>query len=113
MPLRAMCGLACDECGAYIATVNDDDARRAETARMWSEMYGVEIKPDDINCRGCLSEGETVFSHCTVCEIRKCGLARGIANCAYCDEYACAKLKEFFSMAPECKTFLDRVRGES
>jgi len=57
------CGLLCSDCGAYIATVADDDEKRAEVARQWSEMYEANLSPSDINCEGCLSDGPRVFHH--------------------------------------------------
>ena len=30
------CGLDCEKCDAYIATVNDDQALREKTAKMWA-----------------------------------------------------------------------------
>lgn len=107
----AICGLACHECGAFKATRDDDDARRAEVAKMWSEMFEAEIKPSDINCEGCTSDG-VLFQHCTVCEIRECGVGKGVVNCAHCEEYVCAKLEQFFEKVPECRTQLDGIRGE-
>jgi hypothetical protein len=107
----AICGLDCSECGAFQATRDDDDEKRAETAKLWSELYGAEIKPVDINCTGCVTEGKIKFHHCTVCEIRKCGTEKGVENCAHCEEYACDRLKEFFRMAPECKASLDAIHA--
>lgn len=106
----ARCGLACHGCGAYIATINDDDEKRAEVAREWSKMYDAELKPSDINCDGCLSDGPRVFHHATVCEIRKCAGAKGLANCAHCEDYACEKLEGLFGMAPEARARLNAVR---
>ena len=31
------CGLDCENCDAYIATVNDDQALREKTAKLWAE----------------------------------------------------------------------------
>ena len=107
----SVCGLLCSECGALIATKSDDDEKRAEVAETWSKQYNVDIKPEDINCDGCLSDSERLFSHCKVCEIRKCGKERSIANCAYCDEYACEKLEKFFQMVPDAKKRLDEIRS--
>ena len=109
--MTAMCGLPCHECGAFQATRDNDDARRAEIAKEWSQMYNAELTAADINCTGCSPDGGTLFQHCTVCEIRKCGVARGVANCAYCDDYACEKLEEFFKMVPDCQTTLDGIRS--
>jgi hypothetical protein len=107
----AYCGLECTECPALLATVADDDAKRAEVAAMWSKEFNADIKAEAINCEGCLSEGEVVFSHCHVCEIRKCGMEKGVANCAFCDDYACDKLTEFFAMVPEAQVRLDGLRA--
>jgi hypothetical protein len=86
----AFCGLTCSECPAYIATQREDDDERRKVAEMWSKEFKVELKPEDINCDGCLD--------------------KKIKNCAYCDEYACEKLTDFFKVAPEAKNNLDEVR---
>ena len=74
-------------------------------------VYDAELTPEAINCRGCTSGEGVLFQHCTVCEIRKCGVARGVVNCAHCDDYACEKLEEFFKMVPDCRTTLDGIRS--
>ncbi len=107
----AFCGLVCTECPAFIATQKDDDEERRKVAEMWSSEFKAKLKPEDINCDGCLADSERLFSHTKVCEIRKCGLDKKVKNCAFCDEYACDKLTEFFKMAPEAKTTLDEVRN--
>jgi len=107
--LIACCGLDCSNCGAYIATRNNDDNKRAEVAKEWSAMYNTDLKPEDINCNGCRSEGQK-FSHCNVCEIRSCCMEKEVANCAGCDMYACDKLENFFKMVPDARTVLDNLR---
>jgi hypothetical protein len=107
----AFCGLSCSGCPAFIATQKDDDEEREKVAVMWSEQFKVDLKPEDINCDGCLVDSERLFSHTKVCEIRKCGKERKLQNCAYCDDYACDKLIEFFTKAPEAKTTLDGIRA--
>ena len=106
----AICGLRCHECGAFKATRDDDDAQRAEVAKMWSGMYDAKLTVSDINCEGCTSDG-VLFQHCTVCEVRKCGIAKGVVNCAHCEDYVCAKLEKFFEMVPDCRTQLDGIRA--
>ena len=104
----AVCGTVCSECHAFLATQKDDDAERI--AELWSKQYNADIKPEDINCDGCISEGKRLFLYCNICEIRKCGREKNIENCAFCNEYACDKLTQFFPMAPEAKTTLDEIR---
>lgn len=89
----AYCGLDCAQCEARIATVNDDDALRAKVAQKWSAMNGVEITPAMINCMGCKADGvKTVFCD-SMCEIRKCAIAKQCATCGKCSEMGdCPKL---------------------
>jgi hypothetical protein len=109
----AYCGITCTECPALLATQKDDDAERAKVAKMWSEQFKVDLKPEDINCNGCLSDSEQLFSHCQVCEIRKCGGEKQVVNCAYCDDYGCDKLTAFLKMVPEAKSTLEEIRKEA
>lgn len=107
----AFCGLTCTECLAFIATQKDDDKEREKVAKLWSKEYKSEIKPEDINCDGCLTEEEgRVFNYCKACEIRKCGQKKEVKNCVYCDDYACEKLTKFFKMAPAAKTSLEEIK---
>lgn len=49
--LIACCGLDCENCDARIATINNDDKLREETAQKWSVMNNTsEITPETINC---------------------------------------------------------------
>jgi len=108
----AFCGLLCHECGAFQATRNDDDQKRAEVAELWSKEFNSEIKPEDINCDGCLSDGGNLFTYSKVCEIRKCGKEKSVINCAHCNDYACEKLEKFFQMVPDAKKRLDEIRSK-
>ena len=40
------CGLDCEKCDAYIATVNDDQALREKTAKLWAELNNAPILPE-------------------------------------------------------------------
>ena len=106
----AYCGLICTDCNAYIATQNDDNEMRKETAATWSKEYNADIKPEDINCDGCITTNGRHVGHCFVCTIRKCGQEKGVTNCAYCEEYVCEELGKYFAMAPVMKTNLEEIR---
>lgn len=108
----AYCGLLCHECGAFIATMADDNEKRAEVARQWTKDYHKDFKPEDINCFGCRAEGVQVFGYCQICKIRACGRERGVVNCAYCNDYPCDQLTEFFQMVPANKNRLDEIRSQ-
>jgi hypothetical protein len=53
----ACCGLDCSKCEGYLATQTDSDSKREDVAQKWSALYHTEIRPDQINCDGCKSEG--------------------------------------------------------
>lgn len=106
----AFCGLICNECPAFISKQTNDDELRKKTVGEWSSG-DFPLEPKDINCDGCITEGE-VFKHCTVCEVRTCGLEKGVQNCGYCTEYPCENLEKLwnFLQAPETKEVLDGIR---
>ena len=53
----AYCGLDCEKCDAYLATINDDHELRRKTAKLWAELNNAPILPEHINCQGCRAEG--------------------------------------------------------
>lgn len=82
----AYCGLDCEKCDAYLATINDDQALREKTAKAWAELNQAPILPEHINCRGCRAEGvKTVFCE-SICEIRRCALIKGVETCGDCPD---------------------------
>ena len=91
--LIAYCGLDCEACEARTATLNDDDAMRAKVAKLWSELNGVTITPEMINCAGCRVDGVKTPYCDALCPIRQCALARKCDTCGACPEMdACDKL---------------------
>ena len=84
--LIAFCGLDCEECDARKATVIGDDGLRAKTAALWSEMNGVEITKEMINCMGCRTDGVKTPYCDSLCPIRQCALGKGYPSCGACGE---------------------------
>ncbi len=110
--LIAVCGLICSDCSAYLATQANDPAAIERVAAQWRQEYNApNITVAGIPCDGCVPEGRKCF-HCTECQLRACGLAHGVANCAYCADYAsCAKIAGFFQMVPAARATLEGVRA--
>ena len=82
----AYCGLNCETCDAYLATINNDQALREKTAKLWAELNNAPILPKHINCQGCRVDGvKTVYCE-NLCKIRQCALKRGVTTCGDCPE---------------------------
>ncbi|MCL2144100.1 MAG: DUF3795 domain-containing protein [Endomicrobia bacterium] len=112
MENRAYCGLDCLECDAFKATANNDDALREATAKNWSDMYNADIKPEQINCTGCKSDGIKVF-HCSNCKIRACNIAKDIGNCSSCQDYPCDDEAYVVSHSLDAKDFIEAKKQTS
>ncbi|MCK4597018.1 DUF3795 domain-containing protein [bacterium] len=106
----AYCGIVCSECPGFIATQKDSDEERKKVAEQWSKMFSAQIKPEDVNCDGCLTTDGRLIGYCRVCEIRKCAREKVVENCALCAEYSCEKLSDWLEKVPDAKATLEEVR---
>jgi Protein of unknown function (DUF3795) len=75
-----------------------------------TEFNAPNITVEYVICDGCLAGDGRLGGHCLECEIRACGVARGVTNCAYCDDYGCPKLEGFLGFVPEARATLEAVR---
>jgi hypothetical protein len=108
----AYCGIVCTDCPGYIATqANDLEEleRLAEHSRQ--EYQRPEITVAWVTCDGCLARSDRLCAYCAECEIRACGIQRDVENCAFCDDYACEKLLNFFKMVPQAQGILDEIHA--
>lgn len=81
----ACCGLDCSKCKAYKATIEDNQKLKEETAKEWSKLNNVDIKPEEINCLGCNECGvKTPFCD-HLCPIRICAKNKKYKTCGDCD----------------------------
>jgi len=97
--LIAPCGLDCETCDARIATINNDNELRARTAAKWCQLNNTDaIKPEHINCFGCMSEGVKTMFCTSMCAVRKCCQEKEFSSCAQCEnKLTCKALSVFIS----------------
>jgi len=112
----AYCGLDCAGCPIHIATLEQDAIKRRsmriEVARVCTEQYGINLKPEDVSdCDGCSVQAGRLFPGCAKCAIRLCAIARSITSCAFCTEYACNELLRHFQTDPSARTHLEKLRA--
>lgn len=98
----AYCGLDCEKCPAFLATVNDDQTLREETAKLWAKLNNAPILPEHINCEGCRVDGiKTVYCD-SLCSIRRCALDKGVTVCGDCpDMEKCQTVGTVFANNPD------------
>jgi hypothetical protein len=112
--LISCCGLDCVTCDAWIATIKDDDELRKAVADKWRIAFNApDITAAMINCTGCREEG-VKFSHCEMCEIRKCVKAKGFETCGDCQELGtCTIVAAIHKFVPEAIVNLKSLKVKS
>ena len=80
------CGLICLSCPIYLVAREPDNSKKEQMVsniiRICKEEYNI-----------------------------KCAVEKGLANCAYCEDYACDDLAELFKSDPTAKARLDEIRS--
>ena len=106
----AYCGLDCSKCDAYLATINNDQALREKTAKLWSELNHIQILPKDINCQGCRMDGvKTKFCQ-SLCAIRQCAMKKDIQTCGDCSNIKkCQTIKAIIANNPQALKNLKKL----
>ena len=98
----AYCGLDCEKCDAYLATIHDDQALREKTAIAWSALNRTTILPQDINCQGCRADGIKTVICDSLCQIRQCALQKGVQTCGDCEALEkCPTVGTILANSPE------------
>lgn len=111
-PKISICGLNCSVCPAFLAYKNNDQDLRVKTAKAWAqEFHDPSVKPEHINCLGCLSAKQPIYKHCLECGVRLCGLTKKVKSCGYCAAYnTCPKIANLHQYIPEAKVVCDRIK---
>ena len=109
--MTAYCGLDCERCDAYLATIQDNQALREKTAKLWAELNNAPILPEHINCQGCRGNGrKTIFCE-SLCGIRQCAMKKGVPTCGACPEMeTCQTLGVIFANHAEALENLKELR---
>jgi hypothetical protein len=97
----AACGLDCAQCGAYIASMKNDNELRKKVAAGWTQAFNFAFTPEMIDCHGCFATDGVQIGHCAECEMRLCAIKRGNANCGACADYPCKTVSDFHASCPE------------
>ncbi len=98
----AYCGLDCETCDAYLATIHNDQALREKTAKLWAELNQAPILPEHIHCEGCRVDGIKTIYCDSLCAIRQCAVKKEVSTCGDCQDFEkCQTLGEIISGNPD------------
>jgi hypothetical protein len=86
------CGYRCDLCLAYRPNVTSNPENRQKLSDGWYMYFGFRVPPDEIYCDGCLDNNPLLIDR--GCPVRPCVIAKGLNNCAHCNQYTCDKLEQ-------------------
>lgn len=90
----AYCGINCESCKLYKATINDNAILRQELAGEWGALYKRNLDTLEMHCLGCKSNH--VYDLCNNCDIKICNQNKKIDQCNNCEEYSsCDRIKKF------------------
>jgi len=91
--LGAVCGLYCGACSLYRARRDNNRERLEELVKTLTERW--KVKPEDIDCDGCLSGGRLI-PYCRDCKIRLCAADKpGVTRCSDCPDFPCSLITNF------------------
>jgi hypothetical protein len=95
-PIIGRCGYRCDLCLIYKDNLRaPQDRERFRNGLL--KYFGYRMTLDECYCDGCLTpDSEHPILVTADCLVRPCVLAKGLENCASCDEYPCSKLQKKF-----------------
>lgn len=99
---NSYCGINCQGCPVYKATVTNDVELKKHVMNEWGKMYNREFDIEEVQCRGCKSQ--VVFGLCAKCDILKCNKDKGLDHCLLCKEYPCERMIKFENNLKETGT---------
>jgi len=76
------CGHDCARCKVYRATIEDNDALRAESAAFYGEAMGRSFPIEAMNCHG--GRSDNVMEGCKECPFMVCCKELGLEGCLDC-----------------------------
>ncbi len=88
------CGIHCDQCPAYLGTVNGDLSLLEKAAR---SFHNGAYAAQEWVCLGCQPADQAFLAgFCAQCQIRACAIGRRLQSCAACADFeGCDRIQGF------------------
>ncbi len=83
------CGYTCPaDCRMYIATIENDTAKKQEAYELWGlqKKYGIDFDSDQVICYKCKNNEKPHGIVLEKCTVRSCAIDKGYDCCIECDD---------------------------
>lgn len=107
----AYCGLECQNCELYKATLTNNIEVKKRLAKEWLNIEDKDFKAEEIFCYTCKEESKPYNQFLQVCQVRACAKEKQLLTCAHCDDLPTCD-KELWTKYPEMKKKIDAMREE-
>jgi hypothetical protein len=91
------CGFRCDLCLIFSENLKKDKNNRQIFHDGYEKYYGDKLTLKECYCDGCMTDD--ILNPVLItsdCKVRPCVIAKGMKNCAYCDQYPCKLVSNKF-----------------
>ena len=110
MKQLSVCGMECEKCPLFMATVKQDKEALTQLALDCS-IEGKQFQPEDMHCLGCWTKENDCTKMCMDCEIRNCGKKHGKLNCGECEFYPCEIYERRIPKNAQSRKILDEIHN--
>jgi hypothetical protein len=94
----AKCGCNCFNCPTYKENIRTFE-ERVQCSTGWNQYLNIKLKPDKLRaCDGCSLQDSHRHIYYLNCKVRKCAIANGFDNCAYCKGFPCEEIQGVHSL---------------
>ncbi len=95
-------------------TINNDQALREKTAKLWAELNNAPVLPEHINCEGCRVDGMKTIYCDSLCAVRQCAVQKGVTTCGDCQGFeTCRMVGTILADAPDALSNLRMASEET
>jgi hypothetical protein len=105
----AYCGLNCKTCVIKSIIKTSGEPGLQKLVKNWSDSRN-KVNGKDLFCSSYCSNHQGIHSKCWHgCEIRKCGIRKGVDTCGACNEYPCSLIQSNIPTSSDSRKILQHI----
>lgn len=112
MKKYSYCGIECNKCEIYLATVSNNMEKIRQIAKKYSDDK-CQFTTEGIKCMGCGTASSKLSEMCMNCQIMKCAEDKQIETCAQCSEYPCSIIDKYIDPSSQNRKVLNALKNQN